>query len=40
VGDIDRAYYRSKAEEQEWITQRDPLEPVMHFELERGRLKG
>ena len=25
VGDINRAYYRSKAEEQEWVTQRDPL---------------
>jgi TPP-dependent pyruvate/acetoin dehydrogenase alpha subunit len=25
VGDIDRAYYRSKAEEEQWITQRDPL---------------
>jgi pyruvate dehydrogenase E1 component alpha subunit len=25
VGDIDRAYYRSKAEEQEWKTKRDPV---------------
>ena len=25
VGDIQRAYYRSKEEEQEWRTQRDPL---------------
>jgi pyruvate dehydrogenase E1 component alpha subunit len=25
VGDINRTYYRSKAEEQEWTTQRDPL---------------
>ncbi len=25
VGDISRTYYRSKAEEQEWLTQRDPL---------------
>jgi TPP-dependent pyruvate/acetoin dehydrogenase alpha subunit len=25
VGDIDRAYYRSKQEEQLWITDRDPL---------------
>ena len=24
VGDIARAYYRPKAEEQEWVTQRDP----------------
>jgi pyruvate dehydrogenase E1 component alpha subunit len=26
VGDIDRAYYRSKAEEEEWKTRRDPIE--------------
>ena len=26
VGDIQRAYYRSKEEEQLWMTQRDPLE--------------
>ena len=25
VGDIDRAYYRSKAEEEEWKTKRDPV---------------
>jgi pyruvate dehydrogenase E1 component alpha subunit len=25
VGDINRAYYRSKEEEQEWAAQRDPL---------------
>jgi TPP-dependent pyruvate/acetoin dehydrogenase alpha subunit len=25
VGDIDRAYYRSKAEEEEWKTHRDPI---------------
>ncbi|MBI4490886.1 MAG: thiamine pyrophosphate-dependent dehydrogenase E1 component subunit alpha [Deltaproteobacteria bacterium] len=25
VGDIDRAYYRSKKEEEEWKTERDPL---------------
>lgn len=25
VGDIDRAYYRSKAEEEEWKTRRDPI---------------
>ena len=25
VGDIDRAYYRSKEEEEEWKTQRDPI---------------
>ena len=25
VGDIQRSYYRSKEEEQQWMTQRDPL---------------
>jgi len=25
VGDINREYYRSKAEEQDWVTSRDPL---------------
>jgi TPP-dependent pyruvate/acetoin dehydrogenase alpha subunit len=25
VGDVDRAYYRSKEEEQEWASQRDPI---------------
>jgi pyruvate dehydrogenase E1 component alpha subunit len=25
VGDIDRSYYRSKQEEEEWKTKRDPL---------------
>jgi pyruvate dehydrogenase E1 component alpha subunit len=25
VGDIARAYYRPKTEEQEWVTQRDPI---------------
>ena len=25
VGDIARAYYRPKAEEQEWVTERDPV---------------
>jgi TPP-dependent pyruvate/acetoin dehydrogenase alpha subunit len=25
VGDIARAYYRPKAEEQEWVTQKDPV---------------
>jgi pyruvate dehydrogenase E1 component alpha subunit len=26
VGDISREYYRSKQEEQEWKTQRDPIQ--------------
>ena len=25
VGDINRGYYRSKEEEEEWVTERDPL---------------
>ncbi len=25
VGDIARAYYRPKAEEQQWVTERDPI---------------
>ena len=25
MGDIARAYYRPKAEEQEWVTERDPI---------------
>jgi TPP-dependent pyruvate/acetoin dehydrogenase alpha subunit len=25
VGDIARAYYRPKAEEEEWVTERDPV---------------
>jgi pyruvate dehydrogenase E1 component alpha subunit len=28
VGDVDRAYYRSKKEEEEWKTERDPLKLV------------
>jgi acetoin:2,6-dichlorophenolindophenol oxidoreductase subunit alpha len=35
VGDIDRAYYRSKAEEQEWITQRDPLDTLAAWLLDQ-----
>jgi pyruvate dehydrogenase E1 component alpha subunit len=30
VGDVARAYYRPKAEEQEWVTQKDPV--VLHSE--------
>jgi pyruvate dehydrogenase E1 component alpha subunit len=36
VGDIDRAYYRSKEEEQQWITQRDPLKLQSAWLLETG----
>lgn len=36
VGDINRAYYRSKQEEQEWMTQRDPLKIMAGWLLEQG----
>jgi TPP-dependent pyruvate/acetoin dehydrogenase alpha subunit len=35
VGDIDRSYYRSKAEEQEWISQRDPLDMLAGWLLDQ-----
>lgn len=31
VGDIDRAYYRSKEEENHWMTERDPLKILSHW---------
>ena len=34
VGDINRAYYRSKEEETEWKTQRDPLKTLSTWLLE------
>ena len=37
VGDIDRAYYRSKKEEEEWKTQRDPVKLLADW-LERNKL--
>jgi pyruvate dehydrogenase E1 component alpha subunit len=33
VGDIDRAYYRTRQEEQEWISQRDPIPLLAHWLL-------
>jgi TPP-dependent pyruvate/acetoin dehydrogenase alpha subunit len=36
VGDINRAYYRSKQEEQEWIMQRDPLKTHAAWLIEQG----
>lgn len=36
VGDIDRAYYRSKQEEQEWVTDRDPLKILTDWLTEEG----
>jgi acetoin:2,6-dichlorophenolindophenol oxidoreductase subunit alpha len=42
VGDIDRAYYRTKAEEEEWKTQRDPVkrfaERLQKSEMADGKL--
>ena len=37
VGDIDRAYYRSKKEEEEWKTQRDPVKLLADW-LEKNKL--
>src|ERR687888_587248 len=36
VGDVDRAYYRSKDEEQLWRSERDPLRRLGEWLLERG----
>lgn len=36
VGDIDRSYYRSKGEEIEWQTERDPLKVLEGWLLEKG----
>jgi acetoin:2,6-dichlorophenolindophenol oxidoreductase subunit alpha len=35
VADIDRAYYRSKQEEQEWQSQRDPIKLLAQWVLEQ-----
>lgn len=45
VGDINREYYRSKQEEQEWKTKRDPLKNMTEWLIsqklvESGTLKG
>jgi TPP-dependent pyruvate/acetoin dehydrogenase alpha subunit len=45
VGDINREYYRSKQEEQEWKTKRDPLKNMAEWLIsqklvEAGTLKG
>lgn len=34
VGDVNRSYYRSKDEEQEWKTERDPLRILMNWLLD------
>ncbi len=36
VGDIDRAYYRSKEEEQDWKTNRDPLHLLSQKLVDQG----
>ena len=36
VGDIDRTYYRSKEEEQEWKTERDPLKILAQRLIDQG----
>jgi acetoin:2,6-dichlorophenolindophenol oxidoreductase subunit alpha len=35
VGDIQRSYYRSKEEEQQWMTQRDPLKSLSTWLVEQ-----
>ena len=39
VGDIDRAYYRSKKEEEEWKTQRDPIKLLEEW-MKKNKLLG
>jgi pyruvate dehydrogenase E1 component alpha subunit len=36
VGDVDRSYYRSKAEEEEWQRERDPVATLARRLLEEG----
>jgi len=36
VGDIDRSYYRSKEEEQEWVKERDPLKLLAQRLIDQG----
>src|SRR6266545_473577 len=36
VGDVDRAYYRSKDEEERWKSERDPLRLLRTWIVERG----
>jgi TPP-dependent pyruvate/acetoin dehydrogenase alpha subunit len=36
VGDIQRSYYRSKEEEEYWMTQRDPLKLLSGWLIEQG----
>jgi pyruvate dehydrogenase E1 component alpha subunit len=36
VGDVDRAYYRAKAEEELWRTERDPIARLRGWLLDQG----
>ena len=36
VGDVNREYYRPKQEEQEWMTQRDPLRRCRRWLIAQG----
>ncbi|MBI3015378.1 MAG: thiamine pyrophosphate-dependent dehydrogenase E1 component subunit alpha [Candidatus Tectomicrobia bacterium] len=36
VGDINRSYYRSKEEEREWMTQRDPIQRLARWLIGQG----
>ncbi len=36
VGDIQRAYYRSKEEEEHWKTNRDPIKLLADWLIEQG----
>ena len=36
VGDIARAYYRPKAEEQQWVSDRDPIKLLNDWLLKEG----
>ena len=36
VGDIDRAYYRSKEEEETWKSDRDPLKLLSDWLMDKG----
>ncbi len=37
VGDIERSYYRTKEEEQEWMARRDPLRLLADWLIDQGR---
>jgi pyruvate dehydrogenase E1 component alpha subunit len=36
VGDVNRAYYRAKEEEQEWRSERDPLQLLAKWLMDKG----